>query len=77
MVSWHFEENSQLTKGYKHLHILVDDMNYENLIIWFTRGNRFIYEGLNPRRADDDVTLESRQDTSAQNDGKGGVLVHW
>jgi hypothetical protein len=77
VISWNFEENSQLTKGYKHLHILVDDVNYENLIIWFARANRFIDEGLNPRRADGDVTLESRHETSAQNDGKNGVLVHW
>jgi hypothetical protein len=75
VISWSFKDNSHLTKGYKHLHILVDDVDNENLIAWFARSNRFIDEGLNPRRADDDVTLESR--TPAQNDGKGGVLVHW
>ena len=77
MISWHFEDNSQLIKGYKHLHILVDDVDYENLITWFGRGNRFIDEGLNPRRADANVTLESQHKTPAQNDGKSGVLVHW
>jgi hypothetical protein len=77
VVSWHLEDNPQLDKGYKHLHILVDDVNYENIITWFAKSNRFIDEGLNPRRADDDVTLESRDETPAQNDGKGGVLVHW
>jgi len=77
VISWHFEDNSQLIKGYKHLHILVDDVDHGNLIAWFARGNRFIDEGLNPRRADADVTLESRHETPAQNDGKSGVLVHW
>ena len=77
VISWHFEDGSQLTKGYKHLHILVDDVDNENLLTWFARGNRFIDEGLNPRRTNDDVTLESRHETPTQNDGKCGVLMHW
>jgi hypothetical protein len=78
VIDWHFDDNSRLIKGYKHLHIPVDDVDDENLITWFAKSNRFIDDGLNPiRRADKDIAVESRQGTPDHDGGRSGVLVHW
>lgn len=78
VIDWHFDDNSRLIKGYKHLHIPVHDVDDENLITWFPTANRFIDDGLNsPCQADKDVAAESGQDMPDQNGGRGGVLVHW
>jgi hypothetical protein len=77
VIGWHFEDDSTL-KGYKHLHILVNDVNDENLITWFPKANRFIDDGLNPPcQAGSEVAPESGQNTPDQNAGGSGVLVHW
>ena len=76
MLDWHFDDNSQLIKGYKHLHIPVDDVDDENLLAWFQRGNRFIEEGLNYRRKKHGAP-ETQQDKYDGNEGVSGVLVHW
>lgn len=78
VIDWHFDDNSKLIKGYKHLHIPVDDVDDENLITWFPKANRFLNDGLNPPgQADKDVAPESGSDTPDQNAGRSGVLVHW
>ena len=77
VIGWHFEDDSRL-KGYKHLHILVNDVDSENLISWFPKANRFIDDGLNPPcQAGNEVAPESRQDMPEQDAGSSGVLVHW
>ena len=77
VIGWHFEDDSRL-KSYKHLHILVNDVDDENLIAWFPKANRFIDDGLNPPcQAGNEVALESAQNTPDQNARSSGVLVHW
>lgn len=74
MLDWQFDDNSQLVKGYKHLHIPVNDVDDENLLTWFPKGNLFIEEGLNYWKKVDAVDQRNQPEPK---DGGSGVLVHW
>lgn len=70
VLTWQFEEDSPLTKGYQHLHIPVDDVEDENLLEWFPRSNAFIAQALRPQ------SLPSN-DLDRQDRTPGGVFIHW
>ncbi|RMZ92302.1 hypothetical protein DV736_g483, partial [Chaetothyriales sp. CBS 134916] len=80
VLEWQFQPDNPLTRGYQHLHIPVDDVEDENLLIWFPRSNAFIHDALvnsNPTK------VPSRSETSTTNpdvrdtDPGNGVLIHW
>ena len=71
-MDWQFDKDNDLTRGFQHLHIPVDDVEDENLIRYFPQAVEFIHKGLTaPRDAPD--TSSSSGDPSQGN----GVLIHW
>lgn len=72
VLDWEFKNDtsSSLIRGYKHLHIPVDDVEDENLLEWFPTSNKFVKEGLEyqPAKPSDDV------DAAGQG---SGVYIHW
>ena len=76
VLEWQFEQDNPLTRGFQHLHIPVDDVEDENLLVWFPRSNVFIQEGLNYSRTSKDG--ESRSGVEGGDPDRGsGVLIHW
>jgi hypothetical protein len=77
VIDWKFADDSPLIKGYKHLHIPVDDIDDENLIEWFPRSNAFIEQGLNYWQHDSQDVETHPGKMQDGIDGNSGVLVHW
>lgn len=80
MLDWHFDDESALIKGFKHLHIPVDDVEDENLLIWFARSNAFIEDGLKAHLPidRDNLDIPWNDGESVRRPATGpGVLVHW
>jgi hypothetical protein len=79
VLDWQFEKDNPQTRGFHHLHVPVDDVEDENLLVWFPRTNAFIQQGLDYWR-----TPAAHEERSFQGDldpldgDKGsGVLIHW
>jgi hypothetical protein len=76
VMDWQFEEENPMTRGFQHLHIPVDDVEDENLLVWFPRSNVFIQQGLDFWRTPE--YANSRPDLSSDDGDQGsGVLIHW
>jgi hypothetical protein len=77
-MDWQFGKDDQLTKGFKHLHIDVNDVAEENLIRYFPSAIEFIHQGLNywPQDEAKDQETEAPRRTDDQKQGSG-VLIHW
>jgi hypothetical protein len=77
-MDWQFDKDNDLTRGFQHLHIPVDDVEDENLIRYFPQAIEFIHQGLshwpqeNPSHEDHEAT-QAPDEFSAGN----GVLIHW
>ena len=76
VLEWQFEEDNPLTRGFQHLHIPVDDVEDENLLVWFPRSNAFVHGGLNYHRTLKDAKPHS-DPKSEDPDRESGVLIHW
>jgi hypothetical protein len=76
VLEWQFEPDNPLTRGFQHLHIPVDDVEDENLLVWFPTSNAFIQQGLNSQPPSDDGLPQAGSE-SDDADGKSGVLIHW
>jgi hypothetical protein len=81
VLDWHFDDASELIRGYQHLHIPVDDVEDENLLTWFPRSNAFIEEGLKAKWKHDgdrsNALPTHANEAAVRSDDEGGVLVHW
>jgi len=79
VLDWHFDDASELLRGYEHLHIPVDDVEDENLLTWFPRSNAFIEDGLKPKwqRDVDPMNSNDANEAATVSDHQRGVLVHW
>ncbi|RMZ81439.1 hypothetical protein DV738_g2157, partial [Chaetothyriales sp. CBS 135597] len=71
VLDWQFEPDNPLTRGYKHLLIPVDDVEDENLLVWFPRSNSFIHDALTNSKP----TEVPSNETSTTNEGNG-VFIH-
>lgn len=73
-IDWEFKDDSPTVRGYRHLHIPVDDVDDENLLEWFPKSNQFIHQGLHYRPSKQDTLTDGIQ----HDDQKGsGVYIHW
>lgn len=76
VLDWKFEDDTPLTKGYRHLHIPVDDVEDENLLDWFPRSNVFIQEGLDYWKKGQAGAATVAKGVTEDEKGSG-VLIHW
>ncbi|RMD43097.1 hypothetical protein DV735_g2002, partial [Chaetothyriales sp. CBS 134920] len=75
VLDWQFEPDNPLTRGYKHLHIPVDDVEDENLLVWFPRSNAFIHDALG-NSSPTEVPSNERSTANAETDPGNGVFIH-
>jgi hypothetical protein len=77
-MDWQFDKDNDMTRGFQHLHIAVDDVADENLIRYFPQAVNFIHQGLNhwPRKTSSRNDSDS-SDKPGDTDQGSGVLIHW
>ncbi|RMZ86248.1 hypothetical protein DV737_g115, partial [Chaetothyriales sp. CBS 132003] len=79
VLEWQFEPDNPLTRGYQHLHIPVDDVEDENLLVWFPRSNAFIHDALansSPTKVPSDGEMLTTNPDAHDAHPGNGVLIH-
>ncbi|OAP56792.1 hypothetical protein AYL99_08904 [Fonsecaea erecta] len=76
VLDWKFQKDWASLRGFKHLHIPLDDVYESNILSYFPQSNAFIHEGLKHSRPNQSTTSGTHLKDGSLDPIPGGVLVH-